>query len=98
MIISKKRAYSKEFKASVLEKLEPPTNDTPTSLSRELNIPRTTIYQWIRKTIRIRKIHIINLQINGLMKKKKKFMFQFLIGRLSTLLTIFLGIKKASTK
>lgn len=50
MIISKKRAYSKEFKASVLEKLEPPTNDTPTSLSRELNIPRTTIYQWIRQS------------------------------------------------
>ena len=36
------------------------------------------------KTMIIRKIHIINLQINGPMKKKKKFMFQFLIGRLST--------------
>ena len=47
--MSKKRTYSKEFKESVLERLEPPTNDTPTSLSRELNIPRTTIYQWIRK-------------------------------------------------
>ncbi len=31
-------------------------------------------------------------------EEEKKFMFQFLIGRLSTLLTIFLGIKKASTK
>ncbi len=52
MIISKnnkKRTYIKEFKASVLKSLEPPTDDTPTSLSRKLNIPRTTIYQWIRK-------------------------------------------------
>lgn len=54
--MSKKRTYSKEFKESVLKRLEPPTNDTPTSLSRELNIPRTTIYQWIRKTMEIIKI------------------------------------------
>jgi transposase-like protein len=47
--MSKKTTYSKEFKESVLKRLEPPTKDTPTSLSRELNIPRTTIYQWIRK-------------------------------------------------
>lgn len=46
---NKKRTYTKEFKASVLKRLEPPTDDTPTSLSRELNIPRTTIYQWIRR-------------------------------------------------
>ncbi len=53
MIISKnnkKRTYSKEFKASVLKKLEPPTDDTSTSLLRKLNIPRTTIYQWIRQS------------------------------------------------
>ena len=47
--MSKKTTYSKEFKESVLKRLEPPTKDAPTSLSRELNIPRTTIYQWIRK-------------------------------------------------
>lgn len=47
--MSKKRTYSKEFKESVLKRLEPPANDTPTSLSKELNVPRTTIYQWIRK-------------------------------------------------
>lgn len=44
---SRKR-YSKEFKASVLKRLEPPTNDTVQSLAEELNISRTTIYQWIR--------------------------------------------------
>ena len=47
--MSKKRTYSKEFKESVLKRLESSTNETHTSLSRELNISRTTIYQWIRK-------------------------------------------------
>jgi len=42
------RTYTKEFKASVLNRLEPPTNDTVASLSEELDIPRTTIYQWNR--------------------------------------------------
>lgn len=40
--------YSTEFKASVLKRLEPPTKDTVTSLSEELNISRSTIYQWIK--------------------------------------------------
>jgi len=42
--MSKKRTYSKEFKGSVLKGLEISANDPPTSLLRELNIPRTTIY------------------------------------------------------
>ena len=45
----KKRSYTKEFKASVLKRLEQPTNGAITSISGELGIPRTTIYQWIRK-------------------------------------------------
>ena len=45
----KKTSYTKEFKTSVLKRLEPPTNDTITSLSDELGVPRTTIYQWIKK-------------------------------------------------
>jgi transposase len=43
-----RRTYAKEFKESVLKRLEPPTNDTITSLSEELDVPRTTIYQWIK--------------------------------------------------
>lgn len=46
--IFQRRHYSKEFKESVLQRLEPPTQDTVTSLSKELNISRATIYQWIR--------------------------------------------------
>lgn len=45
----KKKSYIKEFKALVLKRLEEPTTDTITSLSEELGIPRTTIYQWIKK-------------------------------------------------
>jgi len=43
-----KRTYSKELKDSVLKRLEPPTKDTVISLSDELDIPKNTIYQWIR--------------------------------------------------
>lgn len=45
----KKTSYTREFKASVLKRLEEPTKDTITSLSDELGVPRTTIYQWIKK-------------------------------------------------
>ncbi len=45
---SLRKRYSNEFKASVLKRLEPPTKDTVTSLSEELNISRSAIYQWIR--------------------------------------------------
>lgn len=46
----KKTRYTKEFKASVLKRLEQPTTDTITSISDELGVPRTTIYQWIKKS------------------------------------------------
>lgn len=45
----KNKRYTKEFKESVVKRLEPPTNDTITSLSKELGVPRTTIYQWTTK-------------------------------------------------
>lgn len=41
-----KRSYTKEFKESVLKRLE---NDTITNISNELGVPRTTIYQWKKK-------------------------------------------------
>ena len=44
----KKTSYTKEFKTSVLKRLEQPTTDTITSVSEELGVPRTTIYQWIK--------------------------------------------------
>ena len=41
--------YTKEFKDSILKKLEESDKYTLTSLSEEVGVPRTTIYQWIKK-------------------------------------------------
>jgi transposase-like protein len=43
-----KRQYSKEFKEKVIKKLESPTNETVPQIAKELGIPKTTIYQWIK--------------------------------------------------
>ena len=44
-----RKRYTSEFKESVLKRLEPPTNDTIAGLSKELNISRAAIYQWLRE-------------------------------------------------
>ncbi|WP_427340882.1 hypothetical protein [Caloranaerobacter sp. DY30410] len=38
MTKNRKKSYSKEFKESILKRLEPPTNDTITNLSKEINM------------------------------------------------------------
>lgn len=43
------RQYSEERKASVLSKLLPPHNKTYLEISREEQIPATTIYTWLKK-------------------------------------------------
>lgn len=43
---SKNKSYTKEFKDSVLRRLE--QNETVGSLSEELDISKSTIYQWVR--------------------------------------------------
>jgi transposase-like protein len=45
-VTNKNRSYTKEFKDSVLNRLE--QNETVSSLSEELNISKSTIYQWVR--------------------------------------------------
>lgn len=45
----KNKSYTKEFKEAVLKRLEAPTNDTVASISKELGIPKTTIYAWTKK-------------------------------------------------
>ena len=44
----KNRTYTKEFKESILKRLEQPTTDTVMSLAKELGISKNTIYQWTR--------------------------------------------------
>lgn len=45
---NKKTSNAKEFESQVLKRLKQPVTDTITSLSEELKIPRTTIYQWFK--------------------------------------------------
>ena len=46
---NKRKVYSESLKKSVLKRLEQPTNETVATLSKELDIPKTTIYGWKRK-------------------------------------------------
>lgn len=43
------RRYTQEFKDSILKRLDQPSNETVASISEETSIPKTTIYQWIKK-------------------------------------------------
>lgn len=45
---NKNKQYTIEFKNSVLKRLEPPSNETIPKISEELNISRSTIYQWVK--------------------------------------------------
>ncbi len=47
---NRNKRYTEEFKESLLKRLEQPTTDTVKSLSEELEIPRPTIYEWIKKS------------------------------------------------
>ena len=53
----KNRSYTKEFKDSVLKRLD--QNETVTSLSDELNISKSTIYQWVRTHNKKQRIAIV---------------------------------------
>ena len=69
----KKTSYTREFKSSVLKRLEEPTKDTITSLSDELGVPRTTIYQWIKKAETDKKKTSINHKPTNKWTSEDKF-------------------------
>lgn len=69
----KKTSYTREFKASVLKRLEEPTKDTISSLSEEFKIPRTTIYQWIKKVESDRNKAAINKKHTSKWSSEDKF-------------------------
>ena len=68
-----KRTYTKEFKESVLKRIESPSNETATSLAEELNIPRTTIYQWVQTNNKKNKNNTINLKSKSNWTSQDKF-------------------------
>ncbi|MDD4528136.1 MAG: transposase [Candidatus Margulisbacteria bacterium] len=67
----KNRSYTKEFKDSVFKRLD--QNETVTSLSDELNISKSTIYQWVRTHNKKRKNNSINLKSKSNWTSEDKF-------------------------
>jgi transposase-like protein len=68
---SKNRSYTQEFKDSVLQRLE--QNETVTSLSEELNISKSTIYQWVRTHNKKQDNYTINLKSKNNWTSEDKF-------------------------
>ncbi|MGO1653081.1 transposase, partial [Senegalia sp. (in: firmicutes)] len=46
---NKRKRYSKELKESIIKRIQEPNNESVTVLSKETGVPRTTIYDWIKK-------------------------------------------------
>jgi transposase len=68
---NKNRSYTKEFKDSVLKRLD--QNETVTSLSDEFNISKSTIYQWVRTHNRKQKNNSIHLKSKSNWTSEDKF-------------------------
>ena len=67
----KNKSYTKEFKDSVLKRLD--QNETVSSLSDELNISKSTIYQWVRTHNNKQKNSSINLKSKSNWNSEDKF-------------------------
>lgn len=65
------RSYTKEFKDSVLKRLE--QNETVSSLSEELDISKSTIYQWVRTRNKKQRNYSINLKSKNNWTSEDKF-------------------------
>lgn len=65
------RSYTKEFKDSILKRLD--QNETVSSLSEELNISKSTIYQWVRTHNKNKKDYPINLKSKKNWTSEDKF-------------------------
>ena len=67
-----KEHYSKEFKESILKKLENQPNLTIPEMAKELNIPKSTIYQW-QRTKKKKEASSLKDKSNGNWSSKDKF-------------------------
>ena len=68
-----KRTYTKEFKDSILKRLDHPSNETVSSLAEELNISKSTIYQWVRTSNKKQKNNPINSKSKNNWSSQDKF-------------------------
>ena len=67
----RKKSYDSEFKKSVLKRIE--QNETIASLSEELNISKSTIYQWVRTHNKKNENNNINLKSKDNWTSEDKF-------------------------
>ena len=67
------RRYTEEFKTSILNKLHHPSNETVTSISKEMGIPKGTIYQWVRNNNEGEKGNPVNLKSKTNWTSQDKF-------------------------
>ena len=67
------KQYTKEFKDSILKRLEHPSKESVSSLSEELNISKSTIYQWVRTNNKKQKSNSIILKSKNNWTSEDKF-------------------------
>jgi len=65
--------YTKEFKDSILKRLDQPSNETVASISEETSISKATIYQWIRKHNENKNSNPVNLKSKANWTSEDKF-------------------------
>ena len=68
-----KRKYTREFKESILKRLNQPSNESVSDLSKELNISKSTIYQWVRTNNKKQKNNPINIRSKNNWTSQDKF-------------------------
>lgn len=67
------RRYTKEFKDSILKRLDQPSNETVAGISAETDIPKGTIYQWIKNNNQNQKSNPVNLKSKANWTSEDKF-------------------------
>ena len=67
------KRYTKEFKDSILKRLDQPSNETVASISEETSIPKTTIYQWIKTNNKNKSSNPVNLKSKNNWTSEDKF-------------------------
>ena len=67
------KRYNKEYKDSILKRLDQPSTETVASISEETNIPKGTIYQWIKSNNQNQKGNPVNLKSKNNWTSEDKF-------------------------
>ena len=65
--------YTKDFKDSILKRLEAPTNETVTSVCKDTGVSRATIYKWIKESNQSQEGSQINLKSKSKWSSEDKF-------------------------